>query len=236
MPVLKRGLTLNPQSFVLNAIGVDGFNVVASVGANVANTAIQAYWIAPCNFKINKVAIFASAIAAITGTHSFNIVVGTTGAYTQGSVATNDNSIAGASVAYGTTYPSAATGVGYPTNIAVAGNALFSADVPFQATTTTTASSPGLAMPLPFVAGGAAGGTGQGWIALATGGLYGLIVPTNYDAVYPAGTPLTLRVTTPASTGSITNLLVNFNVELVGLRGAPISTSGQVIAYPGLDF
>lgn len=226
MPVVKRGLTLARESFNLNALSMDTFPIVASIGAAVANTTIQSYWISPCAFKIAKVAIFASAIDAVSGTDAFNIVVGT-GAYTQGSVAANDNSIAGPSVGPGTTYPTAPGGVGYPTNYAVVGNALFAADVPFQATT---------AMPSPYVSPGVSGGTGQGWKLLTTTGLYGLIVPTNYDAVYAEGVPLTLRVSTVASTGSIANLLVSFTYEPLPRRGAPISTVGQVIALPGVDF
>jgi hypothetical protein len=63
-----------------------------------------------------------------------------------------------------------------------------------------------------------------------------LIVPTSYDAVYSEGVPLTLRVSTVASTGSITNLLVSFTYEPLPRRGAPISTVGQVIALPSVDF
>lgn len=227
MPTLKRGLTLARESFNMNALNMISFPVVASIGAGVANTALQAYFISPCLFKIAKVAVFASAIDAVTGTDAFNIVVGTTGAYTQGNVATNDNSIAGPTVGPGTTYPTVPGGVGYPTNVAVVGNSVFAADVPFQATT---------AVPSPYVAPGPNGGTGQGWKALATTGLYGLLVPTNYDAVYPEGIPLTLRVSTVASTGSISNLLVAFTYEPISRRGAPISVSGQTIALPGYDF
>jgi hypothetical protein len=230
VPIFKRGLTLNPQSFNLNALGVDSFPVVASIGQGIANTAIQAYWISPCMFKIAKVAVFASAIDAVTGTDAFNIVVGTTGAYTQGNIAANDNSIAGPSVSVGSTYPTSAIGgMGYPTNVAAVGNSVFAADVPFQSTT---------AVPFPYVGAGAGnpGGNGQGWKALATTGLYGLLIPTNYDAVYPEGVPLTLRVSTVASTGSISNLLVAFTWEPVARRGAPISVAGQVVAQPGLDF
>ena len=211
---------------MLNAIGTDSFSQIASVGANVGNATVQALYISPCNFKVSKIAVCGTAIAAVTGTHKFNVVVGT-GTYTQGSVAANDNSIAGPSVSPNTTYPTAPGGMGYPTNLAVVGNALFAADIPFQATTT---------YPTPIVPAGSAGGTGQGWGALATTGFYGLFVPTNYDAVYPGGVPLTLRCVTPASTGSITNLLVSMLVEPLPLRGAPMSTVGQIIALPAVDF
>lgn len=226
MPTNKRGITLAPTSFNLNGLSVITFGPVASIGAGVATSAIQDYFVSPCNFKIAKVAIFASAIDAVTGTDAFNIVVGTASTYTLG-LAANDNSAAGPAVGPGTTYPTTPGGVGYPTVFAAAGNSLFAADVPFQATT---------AMPSPYVESGAAGGTGQGWKLLTTTGLYGIIVPVNYEAVYPEGMPLTLRVSTVASTGSISNLFVSFTYEPIARRGAPVSTVGQTIVLPGYDF
>lgn len=230
MPVLKRQLSLQPTSFNLNAQSAIAL-AVAAVGAGVANTALQALFISPFNYKINKVAIAYTAISAVTGTTSLNLVVGT-GAYTQGNPAGNDNSIAGPTSM--TNYPTAPGGMGYPTNVAVAGNAVFSNDL--------TVNSANTFNPAGAAGTGTPNGTegmavlGTGWIAVGTGGGYGLFVPDYYDAVYPAGIPLTLRVTTPATTGSITNLTVTIGYEPVALRGAPMSTPNQTIALPGTDF
>lgn len=78
---------------------------------------------------------------------------------------------------------------GYPTAFATAGDALFSADVALNATNVPGATT-------------------------ASGGSVAL-VPTVYDAVYPAGAVLTLRATTNASTGSISGLSVTLLLEPV---------------------
>jgi hypothetical protein len=100
-------------------------------------------------------------------------------------------------------------GVGYPTNVATAGMSVFAADVVFNATSFSN-------------------------IATGTGG-YGIVIPTNYDAVYSGGTPLTLRVTTNASTGSITGLIVSLAIVPVRLRVAPPG-SEAVYPVPGVDY
>jgi hypothetical protein len=237
MPIIKRGITIQPSSFNLNAIGTDGFGQIATLTGAIANTVVQGLFTCPYNYKINKVAVALSSLTAVAGTNKFNLVVGQTGAYTQGNIAANDNSIAGPSVSVGSTYPSAPGGMGYPTNVAVVGNSVFVADVGFTATNvfnpagaaTLGPTSPGF---------GSAGMAyyGTGWQSLATGtGGSGLFVPENYDAVYPAGIPLTLRLVIAAAS-TITNLLVEIGIEPVMLRGAPMSTVGQVIALPGTDF
>jgi hypothetical protein len=48
--------------------------------------------------------------------------------------------------------------------------------------------------------------------------LYGYnVVPTVWDGIYKSGTPLTLRVTTPASTGSLTNLTVVLGLKTIDI-------------------
>ena len=60
---------------------------------------------------------------------------------------------------------------------------------------------------------------------------YGLIVtPTVWDGVYKAGTILTLRVTTPASTGSLSNL----NVTL-GLKSVDTVDTKSRLTFPGFN-
>jgi hypothetical protein len=60
-------------------------------------------------------------------------------------------------------------------------------------------------------------------------------VPTNYDAVYPAGTLLSPRYTTTASTGSINNAQVSYLVCPVFTRGE-IPYYTDTIVTPGVDF
>lgn len=238
MPVIKRGISIYPSSFNLNAISTDGFGQIATLTGAIANTVLQGLFTCPYNFKINKVAVALSSLTAIAGTNKFNLVVGQTGAYTQGNIAANDNSIAGPTQVVNPqlTYPTAPGGMGYPTNVAVVGNSVFVADVGF---TSTNVFNPGGANFNPNSVGfGSAGmaypGTGWQSLATATGGS-GLFVPENYDAVYPAGIPLTLRLVIAAGS-TITNLIVEIGIEPVMLRGAPMSTAGQVIALPGTDF
>lgn len=156
----------NLQAFAFDSVSQANFALVAAIGAAVANTTLQGQLILPSACKIAKVAVNLTAIDNVAGTDSFNIVVGTTGAYTQGNTMLPDNSAIN----------------GYPTQFAVAGNSVFTNDVGFSPT-----NFPGITT--------AAGGNA-------------VLVPTVWDAVYPGGTVLTLRATTIASTGSITNLLV----------------------------
>jgi hypothetical protein len=239
MPIVKRGITVFPSSFNLNAQGTDGFGQIATLTGLIANTAIQGLFTCPFNYKISKIAIALSSLTTVAGLNSFNIVVGQTAAYVQGNIAANDNSIAGPTqvVNPALTYPTAPGGMGYPTNVAVVGNSLFSADVTFNsANVFNPAGAATLGPNSPGFGSAGMGVLGTGWQALvtATGGS-GIFVPTNYDAVYPAGIPLTLRLGIIAA-NTITNLIVAIGVEPIMLRGAPNSTAGQVIALPGTDF
>lgn len=134
-------------------------------------------------------------VASATGGHTTATASGaalTGGTATTGFVtAANDNS-------YDQNLPG---GVGISTNVAVQGNALFGTDVGFNASNAYN------------------GTTGVGWgkLATATGG-YGIFVPDNYDAVYPRHLPITLRVNTPASTGSITGLCISLLCEPITFR------------------
>ena len=219
----KKGLDFFRENYVLGTLGLDGamFGPVSPAAA-VANTTVQAYYVLPCRAKIAKISVFCSAIAATTGTHSFNIVFGVTGAYTQGSIAGNDNSsVPNVSLRDSTTgQPTTISGgAGICTNPAVPGNALFAADVLFN-----TTNFPNLTT-----------GTGTG-VSYAQ-----VLVPSSPVAVYPAGAVLTLRVTTPASTGSISNLLIGATLEPQPLSASfpafPSSQSQPLnIPVPGVDF
>ena len=161
----------NPQSWVFDAVSLANFPIVPTVGAAEANTAVLAQIILGTYFKIAKVAVSVSAIEDITD-HSFNIVVGT-GAYVQGTIGPNDDSYK----------------YGYPQHFATSGDAVFAADVVFDAAN--------------FPNG----------IATGTGGV-AVLQPSQYNAIYPPGTILTLRATTPGG-GSITNLLVGLAGKVI---------------------
>ncbi|MGH7746272.1 MAG: hypothetical protein ACREQ5_16160 [Candidatus Dormibacteria bacterium] len=186
------------QSDSLGGCSWAGFTAVASIGAGVANTVVQATFISPWQFKIRKVAVNLTAIDNVAGTDSFNIVIGY-GAYAQNNPVPNDNS-----------YDQAAPGgFGYPTNVGIVGQSVFGKDVAFS-----SANIPG--------------------ITTANGG-FTVMVPANYDAVYPAGVPLTVRATTVITTGSISNLLIVMGVVPMKLRLAPPATEG-VFPQPGVDY
>jgi hypothetical protein len=206
----KKALTDNLQDWVTGTLGLTTLFKVASVGANVANTTVSDLFVLPANCKITKIAIASTAIAALTG-HSFNIVLGTTGAYTQGNVPTNDNSETD----------------GYPTNFATNGMALFAADVVLNAANTGFATATG---------GSAVFSTSGNAVPAAS-----TIYLAAYDAIYPNGGILTLRLTTPASTGSISNFVVAGVLEPRVLnptnvtQTASFSGTGGVVVPPQLS-
>ncbi len=74
-----------------------------------------------------------------------------------------------------------------------------------------------------------------GWISLTTTGGYGIFVPTNYDAVYPCNLPLSLRASTVASTGSISNLEITLGIVPMPLRKGP-TPGANGYGLPGLDY
>lgn len=119
------------------------------------------------------------------------------------------------------------SGIGYPTDVAGAGMAVFSSDIGLTAAGT-------------YPAGCYQAATGQvmtyapGWIAASTTtGGYGVFVPPNYDAVYPMLLPITLRLQTAASTGSITAFTVKMLIETVTPLAEPGSLTYPV---PGVNF
>lgn len=214
----KRTFAATPRAYVFNGQQHLSFPIKASVGAGVANTAIQAYLYVPGYYMISKVGVFASAIDAVAGGDAFNIVVGTTGAYNQNNPTLPDTEFAGGDVITGvssTSFPTAA-GAGYPDSpnnvLAAAGQAVFAQDIVFSS---AVANAYGTLS------------TFSGWQAAATGGIYGDFVPTNPTAMY-VGLPLTLRAVTVASTGSITNLLVTLQLECF----KPLQGSAQVGTSP----
>jgi len=213
MAVTKTEWARTPQAYIFDAVSAESLSV-ASIGAGVANTTVQNAVVLPFLYKIAKVTVYLTAINATTG-HSFNLVVGT-GSYTSAAASGGnpDNSFAQAAqgAAAGTPY-----GVGYPTNVATAGTTVFGADVTFN-----TTNIPNLTT-----------STG-GYVELIPG--YTTGIGGSYDAVYPRSTPLTLRVTTPASTGSITNLKVTLAVIPVTPRQLwyiPGQTPADTLCIPG---
>lgn len=237
------GLNVTPRSDTLNALGAVSVPTVASVGAGVANTTVQSSHGLPFNYKIRKISVLYSAASAVTGTIKFNLVIGgftggTGQTYTQGNIGTNDNSY---SMPAGGTVGSA--NLGYCTNVAVAGMSIFGADVPINSANLQSANTTGIAG---NQTGQNTGGTG--WIVVTTTGGYGIFVPTNNDVVYPQGVPLTLRLITPASTGSLTNFSIDLMVEPVRLRTQPPIGEGAAVGagqssvgvgpsiVPGLDY
>jgi hypothetical protein len=168
------------ESWEFDALAPVRFSEIASLGAGVVSTAIQARFVLPQACKIPKVAISCTAIDSLAGTDAFNIVVGN-GAY--------DTAIVTPPWDDQNTW-------GYPTQFATAGQALFAQDVQF-----TAANFPGYFIQQPdgtVLTIAAAMTTGAGGV--------GVFVPTVWDAVFPAFTVLTVRAITTASTGSITDL------------------------------
>lgn len=105
---------------------------------------------------------------------------------------------------------------GFCSNPAPAGAALFSQDIPFNTTV-----FPGLT-------------TGAGGASAPLG-----LIPTYPDAVFsPANGPLTLRLTTAADVGSITNLVVTAYMEIQPLSATfPSQNQSPAlnIPFPGVD-
>jgi hypothetical protein len=102
-------------------------------------------------------------------------------------------------------------GLGVPTNVATAGQTVFGADVAL-----TAANFPNLT-------------TGSGG--------YGILIPANYDAVYPAGTPITQRVVTTAGTGSISNFKLRLLIMPVTLTQSWQTPASPIdLCTPGKSF
>lgn len=220
------------EAYTLGTLGTES-NIFAlsTIAISQVNTTVAAYFIVPGRVKIPKIAVFVSAIgAAAIGSASFNIVHGT-GAYVQGSIPGNDNSsvppvsynaLGQASGGQGpnagsqltVTYP--VGGGGIASNPSVPGNAMFAADVVFNTTNFPNLTS--------------ATGTGANYAQI--------LVPSNPDCVWANASVLTLRVTTPAGAGTITNLIISMYDEPQPLQA---TAPGQqypplVTPEPGIEF
>ena len=242
MAVSKKQVAHHPEHWQLQTLGTESIGPVTL--ATVANTAVSGGLMIPCNYKIVKVGVFYTATDAVAGANSFNLVVGTTGAYTQGNVPGNDNSFA-PSFQPGPTqtaaaYPPPAPNfqLGYPSNVALAGQSVFLADIPINNGAAFAYVNPptpgsGISPILPSTAGPnpAYGTTGFGWVSATTTGGYGIFLPADYDAVYPANLPITLRSTVVTS---LANLTVTLLYEPMYLR--PTAPGPDVNFFPGIDF
>ena len=224
----KKGVDYNRENEVLGTIAVTSLFNVATIGATVANTTVQALAPLPSRCYIPKIVVCCTAINATSG-HSFNIVLGT-GAYTASAtnVPGNDNvdvppvawNAQGQATGTGGTGSGAvayaAGGGGIGTNPATAGQSMFTTDVVFN-----TTNFPNLT-------------TGSG-----TGATYGqILIPSNPYAIWPNSGVLTLRVTTPGVTGSITNLVIWALTEPLPLSPTypNATTPNPGVVTPGLDF
>lgn len=179
MPFAKSDSARLPRTYVFDSCGYSSFGPATVTAASV-NTAVQATIPIPVSCKLLKVAV-SWQTATLANLPSFNIVyntaqnLGAAQAYTQGNVVPNDNSYtngAQGTLLGGSQIPNPALtallpnfqqigGLGVPTNVAVDGQPVFAADVLLN-----TTNFPG---------------------ANATLGGQGILIPTNFDAVYPAG-------------------------------------------------
>lgn len=145
--------------------------------------------------------------------------VTTTGTSSGGDTVTaNQASLTGGVAATGITVPQNdnSSSSGFCTNVAPAGSALFAQDIPFNTTV-----FPGLT-------------TGSGGFSAPLG-----LIPTFPDAVFSQlNGPLTLRLNTPAGTGSITQLVVTAYMEIQPLSATFPSQNQSPplgIPFPGID-
>jgi hypothetical protein len=316
------------KAYTLHGLTHQRLFKLASVGAGVASTTVQDYYLCASRIKIPKIMVAVSALNAVDGSITFNIVVGT-GSYETGAVAATDGAVwtgtpnhdgtvtvtvAGHAVVYtevgGDTSPTAlmahvATAInadgtvgplvtatssvghliltwnekgtsgngqtlsvattdsfggtfvvdsatfsggaagtaialgandnsstsGVCTNPAPAGVALFSQDVAFNATNfpfTLNLATTGITTGSGGVSGSQARNPQDGNTYTIAG-----LIPTYPDQVFEAGSSLTLRVTTPAVVGSITNMLVSADVEIQPAAGAPTFPTNRFPQAPG---
>ena len=243
MPLSKQDTARYPRTYVFDTMGMVTLGA-STVAIAAVNTTVQDSIPLPTSFKVVKVAV-SWLTATLANAPSFNIVYNTVQnlsaaqSYTQGNIVPNDNSYTGGvTTANGTIttvgYPNPALttlypgfqqigGLGVPTNVAVDGQPLFAADVVLN-----TTNFPG---------------------ANATAGGQGVLIPTNYDAVYPAGpyaygvgqgiaafsnlaAAFTLRATSPTTT--VTGLKVTLFLQPMILSQTISVTATQSI--PGQLF
>lgn len=242
MPIAKQDTSRNPRTYVFNTTSIVKM-AAANVVVSTANTSVLDSFPLSVGVKVLKVGV--SWTAASDATPSFNIVyntnqaLGSARAYTQGNIVPNDNSYTGgtpagtllsggqvANPALTTAFPNFQQigGLGVPTNVAVDGQPVFTADVLLN-----TTNFPG------------AGTT--------TGG-QGILIPPTFDAVYPAGvyaygvaqgmtnaanlaSCFTLRATTGGAV-TITNLTVTLFLEPILL--AETGPAAGILNTPGVLF
>lgn len=174
-----------------------------SLDAGLDGSAISGLIILPQYCKIPKVAIAYNSSDVFDGTETLNIVVESAGDYTPATppnAAMANGSPLGAGKGPAASYtPGIAQTVGpgddsgtygYPAQFAAVGTCLFGTDIGVSATFFTNP----------------AAGTGGGSEVFPT---------TEWDTVYAAGTILSLRAVTTASTGSLTNLCVTLLVQVL---------------------
>lgn len=239
-------ITGTPTTTNNNTYTISGTAVVAAqtTGNTLTQQAAADAVVINANATVNKLVTATSALGVVTITANVPGAAGnaitTVAASTGDTLTANQAVLASGANASGVTLAANDNSdtYGYPTNVAVAGDALFGADVPFNAANTIAANAyafPGNVGPSANQIGQGVPNTGWGSLVAATGG-YGLFVPTNYDAVYPAGIPLTLRAITQATIGSISNLQVTLSVIPVGLRAQPGDAPGQKLILPCVDY
>jgi hypothetical protein len=177
-----------------------------SLGAGLTGSTRSAYFILPQYSKIPKVMVAYAASDVFDGTETFNIVVESAGDYN-------------ATIQAGTGYPSAAMANGSPLGAGKGQSASYTAGV---AQTTGPGDNAGWAgYPAQYAAVGTClFGTDIGFSATyftnpgaGTGGGSQVFPTTEWDTVYAAGTILSLRAVTTASTGSITGLVVALLIQ-----------------------
>jgi hypothetical protein len=190
--------TLEPVPMVLNG----------SLGAGLTGSAVSGLIILPQYCKIPKVAIGFTTADLFNGTETVNIVVESAGDYSPtlqangypNTAMANGSPIGaskGPSASYTagvaqTTGPGDNAGVfGYSAQFAAVGTCLFGTDIGFG--------------PVFFTSPSATAGAGGAQV----------FPTTQWDTVYTAGTILSLRAVTTASTGSITGLVVTLLVQVL---------------------
>lgn len=174
-----------------------------NLGAGLTGSAISGAIILPQYCKIPKVAVAYKTCDVFNGSETLNIVVESSGDYNANASTPNERfnttgtpfgagSGFGASYTAGiaqTTGPGDNSGdIGYPSQFAAVGTCLFGTDIGFSSSYFT--------------------GNGAG-----TSGGNEVFPTTEWDTVYAAGSILSLRAVTTASTGSITDLMVVLLVQ-----------------------
>jgi hypothetical protein len=178
----------------------------AAIGAGLTGSTLSGVTILPQFCKIPKVAIFFGAIDVLTGTETFNIFVEAAG----------DGTTSGNTAGVTATYTPGAQTVGYADNSQTWG-------YPNQQVSTEPFGGSG---PVFFPTGSCLFATDVKFnttnfpLATTTDGGGAVLATTNYDGVFAAGTVLSARYVTTASTGSIAHATVVLFAEPLDLEVA----------------